>query len=634
MGVWKEEKMTQIIMLLIITAGSGFGCAVGKRKFEEMLPISCSAIVLILFLFGLLGNLKAGVYAVLGSAGLLWIFSMGYVLKRKKWKETICNFFTPAFVVFTLLYLLLGVLMRDQVASQWDEFSHWADIVKAMTFVDDFGTNPNAGSLFASYPPGMALFQYLFQKIYLIVKPQEKFSEWRMFFAYQIFFLSFLMPFLKNLSFRKFSKIVISALMIWWGSMIIFTNVYSCIYIDAILGFLFGTGMASIFLKKKTDMVYHINICMTISMLVLMKDAGMLFGAVLFVAYCIAEVNGQKCEQKRLSLGKKEFVKLLTAVAALILPKILWNINIKMQGAATAFSKSVDVMDLVRVILGMEPESYRTTVLKLFHIAFLSHKLEIGDLNLQIPYAALLVVFTVLGYWFYVQETKFETKGKSTQKAVIYLMCAVSIIFIEGTCVSYMYKFSESEAVGLAAFSRYMKIIFQCWWIFLLMLLVNDASTESKVRIRKELLIFCMIALILPWGKISFHVTRQEVEISRGTRAPYQTLIDSLETKTENEEIQRVLIIDQEDPSFTELLFSYALRPNKVSVKGLSDDASENDIKELKERILDTSGYIALYKVDDFFVEHFSEVFECAEDIQENGVYYIDQQSGLLELSK
>ena len=71
--------------------------------------------------------------------------------------------FIIGLIIFLLVFFAFSVFNAGKLASTWDEFSHWIDIVKAMTTVDDFGTNPQSLSTFKSYPPAMSIFQYVLQ---------------------------------------------------------------------------------------------------------------------------------------------------------------------------------------------------------------------------------------------------------------------------------------------------------------------------------------------------------------------------------------------------------------------------------------------------------------------------------------
>lgn len=184
---------------IILISGSVFGVFIFGKKFEEILPITCMSIVLVLFLFGMVNRLRFGLYFVIITIIILYVISLIYFLKNRKCKTYFNGFFSPAFLIFVILFIILYYANSGKLAVEWDEFSHWMDSIKAMTDLNDFVTNPASNSMFKTYPPGMAMFQYFFQKLYLRLYPNEVFNEGLMFFVRQIFVLSLFFPFLNGL---------------------------------------------------------------------------------------------------------------------------------------------------------------------------------------------------------------------------------------------------------------------------------------------------------------------------------------------------------------------------------------------------------------------------------------------------
>lgn len=84
-----------VIWFAILSAGSIYGAAVWKKRYEEMLPVTCSAIVLILFAFGIAGNLKAGVAVTELLAAVLYIFTVIHLIRSKDIQNFRKNLITP-----------------------------------------------------------------------------------------------------------------------------------------------------------------------------------------------------------------------------------------------------------------------------------------------------------------------------------------------------------------------------------------------------------------------------------------------------------------------------------------------------------------------------------------------------------
>ena len=145
------------LFFAVLLSGSVFAAARFGRKFEEILPITCMGIVLVLFLFGAVGLLSAGVYALLLAAVCFWAYGLWCVVKGRG-KQPIKGMLTPGFVVFCALFALLMLGNYGMLSTGWDDFSHWQLCVRKMIVLDDFAANPASGIYYQSYPPAMALF--------------------------------------------------------------------------------------------------------------------------------------------------------------------------------------------------------------------------------------------------------------------------------------------------------------------------------------------------------------------------------------------------------------------------------------------------------------------------------------------
>ena len=187
------------LFLAVLLSGSVFAAARFGRKFEEILPVTCMGFVLVLFLFGAVGLLNAGVYAVLLLAVCFWAYGLWSLVKRRG-KQLVKSMITPAFAIFCVLFALLMLGDYGMLSTGWDDFSHWQLCVRKMMVLNDFAANPASGIYYQSYPPAMALFQYFFQKLRYLLDSEPVFSEWRLFLAYQVLMIAPAMPFFRELS--------------------------------------------------------------------------------------------------------------------------------------------------------------------------------------------------------------------------------------------------------------------------------------------------------------------------------------------------------------------------------------------------------------------------------------------------
>lgn len=190
--------LSDIALFFIISSGSVYASAVSGKRFEEVLPLTVFSLILVHFLSGVTGFLRQGTYIAISVSILLYLVALITCVQKRTFRFFLKSFLTPGFAVFSVIFVIITVYNYGRLAYIWDEFSHWADVVKSMYTINDLSTNPSANAAFASYPPAMSLFQYFFQNLNRIVSGNRVFEEWRLYSAYQLAAYSLLLPFLRN----------------------------------------------------------------------------------------------------------------------------------------------------------------------------------------------------------------------------------------------------------------------------------------------------------------------------------------------------------------------------------------------------------------------------------------------------
>ena len=348
----------QCVMFLIICSGSVFAMAAFDSRFERVLPLTCLSAIMLVYLFGICGWLKGGVYAVLAAAAVLYVLAAVCVIRRRRLKKFLWGFVSPQFIAFALIYAALIYLNYGKLPVHDDELSHWADIVKAMTWLNDFGTNPASNSLFKSYLPGMAVFQYLFEKVHLMLEPGADFSDWRLYLAYQTLYAACILPFFGSLRFKRPLSAVLSLFAVFFAPLVVFPTFFAVLQIDGFVAVLAGCGFASVASEGDKDGLYNARILLTVAALVLMKDVGLLFAIMLAAVFVIDTLLRNKQPD-----GRKCAFAALGAEAAAAVPKLLWNNNISANKVERMFGGKVDVPALAAVLTGKDA-SWRSDVLQ------------------------------------------------------------------------------------------------------------------------------------------------------------------------------------------------------------------------------------------------------------------------------
>lgn len=659
--------IVQLCLLLVFCTGSVLCCSYFDKKFEEALPLTLTALVLVLFGCSLVGYMLQGVYLVLALCVVGYLCAGVHLVRTGRYKAVALRFFTPSFFIFATLMLLLTYFNSGKVASSWDEFSHWADVVKMMTQSHLLSTSALSNSLFQSYPPGMALLQYFVQQIYVFFHPAESFNEWRMFFAYQIFAISFFMPLCKHFTYKRSIFAMFAVAVVAIGVMFVFPEAFITIYVDLFLGVLTGVGFAIIYLTPKKDSMAYLNVLACIAMLVLAKDSGLMFAAFLAIALLVDGLGFGAFSFAQTASAK--WASAAGALAALCLPKLLWSWNISLTGAEVRFSAPIEYDVLWQIVRYGGGESYQITCYNNFIDAFFTQGLTLVPLDVTVPYAVLLGLFVLVCVLLWAvaryapvapartqaeianpeianltqtEPTLHEPAPRPDTRRLVLVpvvLLVQTVVFVLGMGVSYLFKFNATEAVQLSSYTRYMATAYLPLCLVCLFGLLQ--LVRQRRGMAKYLVVVCLLvgsvasvqkAVVIPF------VTRSQILASMTVREPYLALEEKLETLVQAD--SNIYFISQQDTGLHALVVRYLARPfasfeiaalNTPYYEGetLIEPMSAQQVQALLQASYD---YVVIYQLDDYFIEEYASLFADASQLQENSIYAVDASTGLLTL--
>lgn len=615
--------MTMFLLLFLVLSAPGVWAAAARgRRFEELLGVSAMGVVLLLFFFGLLGGLKAGVYAVLLLAAGFWLLACRALLIREKRRAFLGNLMTPGFWMFAVAFVTLAILNRGRLANTWDEFSHWIDVVKVMTALDDFSTNPKAFSGYGHYPPGMALFQYFFQKIRILCGGVG-FSEADAYTAYQMLSFSLLLPLTKRLDRRK-PVMILLYLAAVFAAPLMFHNFFASLFIDGFLGVCSGVGMTMIFLYKEEekDSLYTLSIAMLCAMLVLAKDAGLGLAVCLAAAFLAdhwLRGNGRKW----------------SACAAVVLgtavPKLLWMLEVRL--APTILRTNPPVIQ--RGISGAD----RMKILRTFALGLYERELPIGNSGISFSCIGLLLLALAALCLLY---PAFKTENRRGRAAVLVTLGVQMIAWVAGMGVMYLVSFVWYESINLLCFERYLGTALLpvlCLTVFAVLdILERKAGTRPAVLLAA----FFVLLAVVPTRPLVNMVSRSYVSVSKANRTELEQTARRIEEVCEPGSF--VYLVDQNHVGGDFWQLKFLVRP--VIVKNVNawslGTPSPNDLcytqdvtaQQWRQELLQEYDYVMLLHIDAVFLERYAELFENPADIADQALFRVDRQDGLLKIAQ
>ncbi len=631
--------LTNILFLFSISSGSAFAAAFWNKKYADALPLTVSGIVLVQFLFGLAGFLEAGFLAVLGCSAGLWAAAVIRTLNKRNAGEVIHSFFSREFWVFLGLFAGLNVFLTGMQVHEWDEFSHWATVVKAMVQEGCLGLDPRTHLLCGDYPPAMALFQYFLQRLY-IFSGKGGFSEWRLYLAYLTLSFSFLLPLIRRIRTKGFWGTAVVALCFVLVPLPFYENYYHSLYIDAFLGILLGAGLAMIVLEKnKQDRCYGAYMYSLCFMLTLAKLSGILF-SVMIISVWLADRF----------LENREFKKAGSAGAAAFLvigvPNLLWNGGIKYFGTQPVEWGEIQPGALWGIFTGTDM-SYRKEVWDVFKLALFDDtgggtRFPVRNLGLSVNYFTLLVFFMLLAWaaWHFIR--KKSRPMARTAALVLAAMAFVWLFFYISLGITYLFRFDEGTALNLGSYARYTHTVYLAMWLLLITLILWLAYEYFQTSLIKVAGL-CILLVITPAKPAAEFFFRDPVSASVESRKPYTELGAKIRSFAGADSRVYFICQDAADRGAAYWQTSFEARPARTQraqsgwALGSGNPewyVSDLTASEWQKLLLAEYDYVAVYVTDPYFCGAFSGLFADPEEIQNNSLYKINKETGFLELCK
>lgn len=622
-----------IVFLLVIMGGSFFYAARFNKRFEETLIITIIGYILFTFLMGMIGLLRFAVYVVLIIALALYVLGIVVLVKNREWKRFLNNFFTPGFVIFMIVCVVFLMGIRGKVFTDSDEFSHWGDVVKVMVQTGNFGSHPDSGSIFKSYPPGVSIFQYLFECIGTLITGEE-FVEWYCYFGLNILYIAVVLPVFNCLKFKNVMGIIAIVVATIGLPYLYFLPSFITLYVELLLAFMFAGLLLDMLFNEEKDIFFDIRVLLMLAFMVLAKDSGLLFAIFFGIAYVLIKVirNNAKLTDKR------NIVVYLSTLLAVFVPKLLWSLNNTLNHVNKSFGNKFDFVSLINVLLGKET-GYRRKVLGNFIEKMAYGYIQIGDTGIYLNYTVIaLVLLAMLSFIVYLAVKKCRA-DKKEGKVVEITAVVLFVVYIAGLMITYMYKFSEFEAVELASFYRYVLIVYLGLSLFAAygFAIYTAKALESKHVF--NLIIIAAVVFCTPMESVVTFTSGAYVGASISLREPLQEYVDIINDNVESG--SKVWYIFEGGSNETRLAIKYGIRPNyldgDVSIRAeikAEDDGSEIYSAEewmdmLCERDYD---YVATYHIDDQFIEEYGELFENKEDIADDSIFAVDADNRKLVL--
>ena len=270
------------LMLFVISTVGTFEL-IRKVSGDEVniyfLPSLTVAIqVCVLFLAGLLNLLPEAVYALY----LIGIAGFTYSVCKNRSLIFLKSYLNPGYILTFALLLIFAVYLRGKVFVHYDNFSHWALVVKQMLATNRYPNFQDTLIDFQEYPLGSSTYIYYFAKL---TRTSESFQM----LAQSYMMLAAVLPLY---SFAKKNHLAVSAVVLSFVNYVFLYNIkiYDLL-VDTLLPLAGICGLLFVYRHCKDDR--KIMLCFAACYMVQLmqiKNSGIFF--VVFIAiYLLSIIN-------------------------------------------------------------------------------------------------------------------------------------------------------------------------------------------------------------------------------------------------------------------------------------------------------------------------------------------------------
>lgn len=565
-----------------------------KKRIEETMPISIVSIVLIIFLAGLADNLQIGAKIVQILTIVQLIYILITILKKDKdgIKEILKRILTPGMLIYALLYILNIVINKGRIFEDYDEFNHWAVIIKNMFKYNTYGTNPETIVRFNEYPPFTAVFQYLFLAI------QKVYREDTIIIAQNVLYLSIIIPITKNIKWNKSALKIITAIpLIIFMPMLFYKNFYLNILVDGILGIMLAYTIYSAY-EENSQTFKTLKILSGTIMLCLTKTSGLALAVLALIMIVIKAIIDRKKDKDKFKTNIKNLI--VICIITTILTS-MWYIKVNNAEKRWDFSKYVNTE---------ENKQSSSEIFENFMVSLFVRQ----DIT-----AKQLTVFAVTFLLICLQVYAIK-KMKNNDFSYYAIAMLISIpIYLISLAITYMTIFENIEGTMLTCFDRYTSTI-------LLAVLCFDAFSlfNTKTKFSTEIIVVASIIItLMPIDNIHNQYVRGKnyIKTSNTNREIYTKIEKYKDVLNSNDKIL-YMAGDKANIEYLKAMNEYVMMP--VKIKTMLSGNYES--AEKFEKAIEKYDYVFVYRINVDTVDNIRECFKDRE-VQRDTLYKVIKNS-------
>ncbi len=408
-----------------------------KAQAEFLPLILSSLIILVLLVGGLLGLMFYAALAVFVTGAVMFYV---YLYKKEMGKFVKENIMSSAgFWFFGAVLVYFTIRLQAASLEHYDDFSHWATLVKEMWMLDWLPNFNSDAIMFRTYPPGSALYVYYFVKSVGFSEPHLLTGQ----------FYLMLTPVLAVSGLIKEKKKIWVAVLFALSCMLIVHPAPDTMLVDTVLA-LTGLGALAITYCYRNDLKKAAMLSVPpMAAVLLIKNSGLLF-AVLNMIYLLYLLVKSRKASGRTSEYKKTRNTVLISIAAALGALVLWKAHTDYVFPYVVTKHSMSLYYF-----------YRSFLNKSFGDIAVIGGLMVDKLKDLSVHTTLMVALINAGMLvsFLIQKLALRRKARGTLTAWI-TADALFLLYYIALYGMYVFSMPMTESLILAGFDRYMNTIF------------------------------------------------------------------------------------------------------------------------------------------------------------------------------
>ena len=390
-----------------------------------------SAEALIVYFAGLVGILPYVAYALFGGG----IVAFAALLVNKKIAQAYnATSLTALNLAFVAVFGAIMASLIDTFFVHYDNFSHWAVVVKYMLVTNRIPDAASAIIDFKSYPLGSSSFLYYVGRIVGNGEGVMLVGQGILLFAsfYAVFG-----------AIRDQKRFLLSALLGLGCAAMAFFNIsirINNLLVDFLLPALALASIGILLVERNRFFTACLAVLPVLGLLAIVKNTGIIFAAIGFVFLLFRAVQFQRADEKL----RPFFWGALLTIGLSLVPLILWNVHTSLAFPTDAGKFSYDFQTLSSFTLDKTPAQI-TYIVELFLYTTLSLS--------QLPTLGFVIFNGVAIISYLVARFVFKKKWKLL--GTLLLLDLAVVLYYGGILAMYILSMPIDEALRLAGFDRY-----------------------------------------------------------------------------------------------------------------------------------------------------------------------------------